>query len=83
MPGYWMHETTGVLRPAVLTYLSGEPMNVEQVAAMRAYLRQWIADPRWRGARVPELRARIDFLVSREAIEEWLDIAMEEGIDPL
>ena len=82
-PGYWMHETSGVLRPAVEAYLHDEPMTPRQIAAMRAYLRQWIAAPGWRGEEVERLRGRIDFLVSRGAIDLWLADASEYGIDPL
>ena len=82
-PGYWMHETTGVLRPAVEAYLAGDAMTREQVAAMRAYLRQWIAAPAWKGRKARFLRRSIDSLTSREAIRSWLTIASEEGIDPL
>ena len=83
LPGYWMHETSGVLRPAVEAYLNGTEMTREQVDAMRAYLRQWIAAPSWRGAQVKFLRRAIDDLTSREAIRSWLMIAEEQGIDPL
>lgn len=82
-PGYWMYETSGVLRPAVETYLYGEPMTAAQIAAMRAYLRQWIFAPVWQGAEVGELRERIDGLTTREAIAAWLDDADACGIDPL
>lgn len=82
-PGFWMHETSGVLRPAVEAYLGGEPMTPEHIAAMRAYLRQWIAAPAWIGPHIAELRAAIDGLTDRAAIERWLDAAIEAGIDPL
>lgn len=83
VPGYWMHETTGVLRPAVEAYLSRTEMSREQIAAMRAYLRQWIFAPGWRGREVRFLRHAIDDLTSREAIHSWLMIAEQAGIDPL
>ena len=83
VPGYWMHETSGVLRPAVEAYISGGAMTPEQIAAMRAYLRQWIAAPAWAGSKVRFLRRAIDSLTSREAIRSWLTIANEAGIDPL
>lgn len=82
-PGYWMHETSGVLRPAVEAYLNGEPMTDEQIAAMRAYLRQWIAAPVWTGNGVELLRATVDDISCRHGIDVWLDAAMKEGIDPL
>lgn len=83
LPGYWQHETSGVLRPAVVAYLHGEPMTPEQIAAMRTYLRQWIFAPAWRGADVNTLRARVDGLVSVDSIDRWLRDAVECGIDPL
>lgn len=82
-PGYWMHETTGVLAPAVHAYLSAEPMTGEQIAALRAYLRQWIFAPVWRGDGIDELRSLIGTLTTRRAIEDWLDDAVALGINPL
>lgn len=82
MPGFWMYETSGVLRPAVDAYLNHEPMSGEQIAALRAYLRQWIAAP-WIGPGIERLRTKVDGLQSREAISDWLDDALAEGIDPL
>jgi hypothetical protein len=82
-PGYWLCEITGVLRPAVEHYLRGEPLSPKDVAAFRAYLRQWIAAPAWQGPRVAELRAAIDGLTSRAAFDLWLEIAVDEGLDPL
>jgi hypothetical protein len=37
VPGYWMYETSGVLRPAIENYLNNRPMSPENIAAMRAY----------------------------------------------
>lgn len=83
LPGYWMNETSGVLRPAVEAYLRHETMTCEQVAAMRAYLRQWIDAPGWTGPNAQFLRQSIDDVTSQPAISSWLAIAAEEGIDPL
>jgi hypothetical protein len=77
-----MYETTGTLRPAVEAYCNGL-MAPQHVAAMRAYLRQWMAGAPWAGDRVEELRAKIDKLSSRDEITAWLRVAEEEGIDPL
>jgi hypothetical protein len=82
-PGFWKHETSGVLRPAVWAYLSGKPMTPDHVASMRAYLRQWISAPVWRGDEIIELRERVEALTTREAITAWLDDAAHIGIDPL
>jgi hypothetical protein len=82
-PGFWQNETSGVLRPAVEAYLFGDPMTVMQIAAMRAYLRQWINAPEWKGAGLPELRAKAETIRTRADINQWLELAAEVGIDPL
>lgn len=82
-PGFWMHETSGVLRPTVEAYLFGRPMTEAHIAAMRAYLRQWIAAPAWQGAGIVDLRERVDLLTTRQGIRAWLDDAVALGIDPL
>jgi hypothetical protein len=81
---YWMHETTCILRPVIEAYLHGRPMTPEQIATMRAYLRQWIMAPGWAaGPIIEHLRGMVDFLTTREEIDRWMGIAMDEGIDPL
>jgi len=91
-PGYWMHETTGVVRPAVEAYLTGGHMTAMHVAALRAYLRQWIMSPAWDvnphatetdREILAELRQGVDRLHTRRAIELWLYEADAVGIDPL
>lgn len=82
-PGFWMNETSGVLRPAVIAYLERRAMTGQDIAAMRAYLRQWIWAPTWSGPQVGALRQQVDTLGSREAIAKWLSAAEAEGIDPL
>lgn len=83
-PRYWLYETSGKLRPAVEAYLAGGTMTPEQIAAMRAYLRQWIMAPVWANlGALAELRAGVDGLTSRAAIAAWIDAAMDEGVDPL
>ncbi len=81
--GFWMNETSGVLRPAVEAYLNGEELTPEQIVILRAYLRQWMAGPWYPSPALDALRAGIDRLVDRRSIDDWLDVALEEGIDPL
>jgi hypothetical protein len=85
LPGFWMHETSGLLRPAVEAYLFNavEKLTPEHIATLRAYLRQWIYSPVWRGPKVDFLREQIEELTSRAAIDRWLDIAIKDGLDPL
>jgi hypothetical protein len=83
IPGYWMNETSGVLAPAVIAYLEDAPMTLDHIAAMRAYFRQWLTG-NWRGGEeLEQLRARIDEIATRADIREWLDDALDLGIDPL
>lgn len=82
-PGYWMNETSGVLRPAVEAYLSGDPMSEDHIAVTRAYLEQWIYAPVWAGAGIVDLRERVGGLTTREAISAWLGDALDAGTDPL
>jgi hypothetical protein len=82
-PGYWMYETSGALRPAIVAYLQGDELTPAEIAAIRAYLRQWIMADVWQGPAIDALRAAIDGLTSRQAIRRWLDIALDENIDPI
>lgn len=82
-PGFWMYETSGVLRPAIEAYLHGQPLTLQQIATMRAYLRQWIAAPGFIGPDIDDLRGRVDALTSLAAIHEWIDDAVSAGADPL
>lgn len=81
-PGFWMDETSGVLRPAVWAYLRGEPMLTEHIVALRAYLRQWILGD-WQGPEIAARRREVELLTTREEIDRWIDRAVAIGIDPL
>ena len=81
-PGYWMHETSGILKPAVERYLKGQELNESDIAVLRAYLRQWIYQGVWRGADIEQLRSMVEGLVSRDAIHKWSNLACDAGIDP-
>ena len=83
-PGFWMNEASGVLRPAVEAYLRWEPLSDAQIATLRGYFRQWVAVYEWlEDDELFALRQRVDDLTSREAIDRWLDDALDLGIDPL
>jgi hypothetical protein len=91
-PKYWMYEASGVLAPVVKRYLEGADLAPAEIGAMRAYLRQWIVSPAWdmnphaeeesRRA-LARLRRKVDLIRSQADIEEWLQSALEEEIDPL
>jgi hypothetical protein len=83
-PSYWMNETGGALRPAILAYLKKDRLDETSVSLIRAYLRQWIEKGDWfPSPTVETLRRDVDGLTSREAIDTWLAKALDAGIDPL
>ena len=82
-PRYWTTETTRRLRPAIVAYLNGLPMTDEHSSTMRAYLRQWIEADGFVGPTVNDLRVMVGGLTTRPDIDDWLTLALEEGIDPL
>src|SRR3954463_11163910 len=71
------------LRAAIEAYIAGGEMTTFQIAAMRVYLRQWIASPLWPGSEIEALRRDVDGLQTRAAIDAWLDRAEAMNIDPL
>jgi hypothetical protein len=89
-PHFWPYETTGILRPAVEAYLAGS-MSPIQIAAMRAYLRQWIDAPAWEHllgdpddrAWLKGMRRRVGGLETFAAVQEWIDEATDAGMDPI
>jgi hypothetical protein len=91
-PNYWMWETSGVLRSAVVAYLEGGELGPEHIVALRAYCRQWIMSPVWdknphagpeEKAWLAWMRDDVDELTTRTAIVRWLRQAEEQGMDPL
>jgi mono/diheme cytochrome c family protein len=82
VPGYWMHETGDVLRPAVRAYLFGAEMTPQQIGAVRAYLRQWMAAP-WQTPMLDVLRTQINDIETRRDLDRWYHRALDAGIDPL
>ena len=83
IPGYWRNETTGVLQPVVQRYLNGARLTGEEIATMRAYLRQWIAAEGFTGPLAETLRRTVGEITTQAQLEAWLDEAIDAGIDPL
>jgi hypothetical protein len=80
-PVFWMRETGGRLEAAVWAYLEHDRLDEEQIALIRDYLRQWIEV--MRGPEIAALRARVEELTSRQALDRWMSDALRQGIDPL
>lgn len=83
MAGFWMYETSGKLRPVIERYLQQEPLSEQDIAAMRAYLRQWVMEPRFIGDDIDDLRKRVSGLTTRKLIADWIKDAIDANIDPL
>lgn len=79
--GYWMHETSGVLKPVVEKYLRHEKLSPGDIVIMRAYLRQWIEADGFKDGEI--LRDTVRSITTQRELEDWLDDAMAVGIDPL
>lgn len=82
MVGYWMDKPCGLLRPAVEAYLNGEPLTLQDCAAIRAYLREWFIGP-WHGEAIRHLKDEIATIVDRGSFTAWLAEAADEGIEPI
>lgn len=82
LPGFWMNETSGVLRSAVEAFLLQDgPLTVGQIVAVRAYLRQWMA-AEWCGGEVEVLRSSLEGIASRTDLSAWYHRALDANIDP-
>lgn len=91
-PGYWMNETGGELAPAVMRYLEGLPLSERDITLIRLYFQQWIGSSVWdrnpartSGGRdkLERLRELARVLNNRGAIDAWLTLAVDFGVDPL
>jgi len=87
-----MHERSGHLAEAMKRYLQEEPLSNYDVGLIRAYLVQWIESPVWdqnpnmdAAGRVEleELRKAAHKITNRRAIDEWVEVATDWGLDPL
>ncbi len=81
-PGFWMNESSGALQPAVIAYIEGKELHAEQIALIRAYLRQWIMVGNWKGNDIAGLRLQVNAIVSKADIDAWLTRALDSNIDP-
>jgi hypothetical protein len=82
LPGYWMNETSGALRPVVEKYLRGEQLEPYEIGLMRLYLRQWVGGA-FHGPLVAQLRRDVHSIATNAEIRDWLGRALDAGIDPL
>ncbi len=96
-PLYWQHEVTGRLRLAFLAYLSGSP-TADELHTVIAYIQHHIHAPCWletlplEEGETPDeefnneiraLRALSLTLVTAQDVRQYIDRAMDIGLDPL
>lgn len=87
-PGYWMHETSGVLIATVKRYLEGRILEPSEVRWMRLYCKQWIESPVWQEnpygtEQLKQLRESVDSITDNATLSAWLQKAEGAGMDPL
>jgi hypothetical protein len=83
VPGYWMNEVSGELHDAVEALLFNAELKPEHIDLLREYFRQWVGAEGFQGPGIEQLRQMVDGLTTREAVDRWLALALDEGIDPL
>lgn len=81
VPMYWMHETIGVLKKAVLAFLDHKE-TPEDMELVIKYCKAWVDCPIWTG-NVEGLRKDINKVKTAHQLRGWIYKALDEGIDPL
>ncbi len=91
-PGHWKDEGGEQFAPAITRYLKRERLSNHEVGLIRAYLVQWIDSPVWDQSAVmqdagrtelAELRRAAAKITNRKAIDEWIEVATDWGMNPL
>jgi hypothetical protein len=85
VPLYWVNETSGVLKEAVLAYFDGRE-SLTQLRLVIAYVRYVLEAPCWNAEpmeALERLRLAAQRVTTRVGLEAVLWDALELGIDPL
>lgn len=91
-PKYWLYETGGELAEAMRRYIGNEELSVRDLGLIRAYLRQWVDSPAWDAnpaasdlskRRLNRLRAKVFDAMTKERIDQCVEMAVDMGMDPL
>ncbi len=81
-PHFWMTEQTGRLADAVEVYMNGERLSPEQLATIKAYLRQYIERAVLTGdAHRGRLLQELDKLRTTREVEHFADDLADFGIE--
>jgi hypothetical protein len=84
IPYYWRDETSEILSEVIHAYLEKHQLTAKQFAILKVYLNHWIFAPCWSGEKeLAQLRDRVTQLQSIEEVDQWLEMALDNGIDPL
>lgn len=94
MPLYWRDDITGAMTSAVMAYLE-RTANATQLALIIAYIQHHIHAPCWlesspysdvdeeMATEIRALRARSLALVSADDVNQYIQAALQIGLDPL
>lgn len=85
---YWKQEKSGVLEIAIHRFLNDLPLNDDLLSHLQTYCQHWADFDGWR---VPfeqkedlaRMRSSIRDFKTVDDLQNWLDLALELGIDPL
>ena len=82
-PHYWMTEQTGRLADAVEAYMNGDALAKDQLALIKAYLRQYLERAVMTGdAKRERLLEQAAALRDSREIERFADDLAEIGVEP-
>lgn len=83
-PKHWQQETSGALKSVVWAYLTHERLTLYQIALLRAYLKQWVYSPVWKGStELDGLREQVTEATTQRDLDCCIELAVHMGLDPL
>ncbi len=84
MPLYWKNETSGQLEKVVAAYVNQQPIDNDGIRMLQQYFSIWANATVWMPSKELEnLRQSVDAIATVADIDQWLDRAIDIGIDPL
>ncbi|AFY74751.1 hypothetical protein Syn7502_02813 [Synechococcus sp. PCC 7502] len=83
-PLYWKNETSGHLEAAVIAYVNRLELSSKDIGLLKSYFAIWVNATVWMQSKELEnLRQSVEAIATVEDIHQWLDKAIDIGIDPL
>lgn len=83
-PVYWYDDASPVLKQAIAAYLSKKPLSESEILSVKLYLQQFIGVTAWEITdEIINLRTSAEAIATVKDIDNWIDDANLNGIDPL